>query len=44
MAQDLWFRDYVRRTAEACFSAIAQSAQSYDTSPDQLSEEQVRQF
>ena len=44
MTQDLQLRGYADRTVEAYVRAVAALAQFYDTSPDQLSEEQVRQY
>ena len=44
MTQDLQLRGYADRTVEAYVGAVAQLAQCHDTSPDQLSEEQVRQY
>ena len=42
--QDLQLRGYADRTVEAYVHAVAQLARFYQTSPDQLSEEQVRQY
>ena len=42
MTQDLQLRGYADRTVEAYVRAVTALAQFYDTSPDQLSEEQVR--
>lgn len=44
MTQDLQLRGYADRTVEAYVGAVARLAQFYDTCPDQLSEEQVRQY
>jgi len=44
MIQDLQLRGYADRTVEAYVHAVAQLARFYQTSPDQLSEEQVRQY
>ena len=44
MTQDLQLRGYAGRTVEAYVRAVAQLAQFYHTSPDQLTEEQVRQY
>ena len=44
MTQDLQLRGYSDRTVEAYVRAVAQLAQFYHTSPDQLSEEQIRQY
>lgn len=44
MIQDLQLRGYADRTVEAYVRAVAQLARFYHTSPDQISEEQVRQY
>ena len=44
MMHDLQLRGYSDRTVEAYVRAVAQLAQFYHASPDQLSEEQVRQY
>lgn len=44
MMQDLQLRGYADRTVEAYVRAVAQLARFYHTSPDQLSEEQVRDY
>ncbi|MBA4073322.1 MAG: integrase [Gemmatimonas sp.] len=44
MTQDLQLRGYADCTVEAYVRAVAALAQCYDTSPDQLSEAQVRQY
>jgi integrase/recombinase XerD len=44
MIQDLQLRGYADRTVEAYVHAVAQLARFYQTSPDQLSEDQVRQY
>ena len=44
MMQDLQLRGYADRTVEAYVRAVAQLAQFYHASPDQLTEEQVRQY
>ena len=44
LTQDLQLRGYTDRTVEACVRAVAQLATFYDTSPDQLCEEQIRQY
>lgn len=44
MMDDLRLRGYAERTVEAYVSAVHQLAQYYHTSPDQLTDEQVRQF
>ena len=44
MMQDLQLRGYSDRTVEAYVRAVAQLAQFYHASPDQLTEEQVRQY
>ena len=44
LMQDLQLRGYSDRTVEAYVRAVAQLARFYHTSPDQLSEEQVRDY
>ena len=44
MMQDLQLRGYSDRTVEAYVRAVAQLAQFYHASPDQLCEEQIRQY
>ncbi len=44
MIDDLQLRRYSERTIEAYVRPVAQLAQFYHTSPDQLSEEQVRHY
>jgi site-specific recombinase XerD len=44
MTQDLQLRGYADRTVEADVRAVAQLARFYHTAPDQLSDEQVRQY
>ena len=44
MTQDLQLRGYSDRTVEAYTRAVRQLAQFYHASPDQLTEEQVRQY
>ena len=44
MMQDLQLRGYSDRTVEAYVRAVAQLAQFYHALPDQLTEEQVRQY
>lgn len=44
MTQDLQVRGYADRTVEAYVRAVAQLARFYHTAPDQLSEEQVRDY
>ena len=44
MIQDLQLRGYADRTVEAYVHAVAQLARFSQTSPDQLSEDQVRQY
>jgi site-specific recombinase XerD len=44
MIQDLQLRGYSDRTVEAYTRAVRQLAQFYHASPDQLTEEQVRQY
>ena len=44
MTQDLQLRGYSDRTVEAYVRAVAQLAQFYHASPDQLTEEQIRQY
>ena len=44
MIQDLQLRGYSDRTVEAYVRAVAQLAKFHHTSPDQLSEEQVRDY
>lgn len=44
MTQDLQLRGYSERTVEAYVRAVAQLAQFHHTPPDQLTEEQIRQY
>ena len=44
MTQDLQLRGYADRTVEAYVRAVAQLAAFYHAAPDQLTEEQVRQY
>ena len=44
MTQDLQLRGYSDRTVEAYTRAVRQLAQFHNASPDQLTEEQVRQY
>ena len=44
MTEDLQLRGCSDRTVEACVHAVAQLALFYGTSPDRLSEEQVRVY
>jgi hypothetical protein len=44
MIQDLQLRGYSDRTVEAYVRSVAQLAQFYHASPDQLSEEQLRDY
>jgi site-specific recombinase XerD len=44
MTEDLQLRGCSDRTVEACVHAVAQLALFYGTSPDLLSEEQVRDY
>jgi hypothetical protein len=44
LIQDLQLRGYADRTVEAYVQAVARLARFYDTSPDQLSEAQVRDY
>jgi site-specific recombinase XerD len=44
MIQDMQLRGFSARTQECYAAAVGQLAQHYHTSPDQLSEEQLRQY
>ncbi len=44
MIHDLQLRGYANRTVEAYVRAVAQLAQFHHASPDQLTEEQIRQY
>ena len=44
MMHDLQLRGYADRTVEAYVHAVAQLAQFYHAAPDQLTEEQVRDY
>ncbi|MGH7463140.1 MAG: site-specific integrase, partial [Longimicrobiales bacterium] len=44
MVQDLQLRGYAARTVEAYVHPVVQLARHYHTPPDQLSEEQVREY
>src|SRR5205809_639987 len=44
MMQDLQLRGYSDRTVEAYVRAVAQLAQFYRAAPDQLTEEQIREY
>jgi len=44
MTQDLQLRGYSDRTVEAYVRAVVQLANFYHVSPDQITEEQVRQY
>ena len=44
MIQDMQLRGFSARTQECCVAAVGQLAEHYQTSPDQLSEEHLRQY